>query len=232
MLPWAAAGPRTLRAVGPRASRHGRPTAQSCSAASRHPAPADLRAACRRWANLTRTRGSPTDGDPGAQPAAPCRPGGPAWPPPTRLRRRRPGSWPTPPPPSAACASLDSGSRWAGRGSGGGMTCPPCLSRAVAARALHGLTGMDNVDPDARHTDAGPSHRTPDSGHRTSDTERRTPDGHRTGGRWTRAGRRTLDGRTLHMPTLTEDADRGDPGTVASGHPGTTMPLGRRAVSL
>jgi hypothetical protein len=89
------------------------------------------------------------------------------------------------------------------------------------------------VDTDAGHrvldTDTG--YWTPDIGDRTH--------GHRTRGRWTDTGRRTLDGRTpdtptltQDTPTLTQDADRATKAQWASGHPGTTTPLGRRTVLL
>jgi hypothetical protein len=56
-----------LSAQGPPGA--GDPRPRSWSASRRHHAPDDLRAACRMWGNVTRTR-SPTDGDPRAQPAS------------------------------------------------------------------------------------------------------------------------------------------------------------------
>jgi hypothetical protein len=70
--------------------------------------------------------------------------------------------------------------------------------------------------------DAHTGHRTPDIG--------RADTGHRTRGRWTRTGRRTLDRRTPDTQTLTQDADRATKARWASGYYGTAGTANRVAV--
>src|SRR5215218_3147388 len=67
---------------------------------------------------------------------------------------------------------------------------------------LHELTGADDVDTDARRTDAGRSHWALGTGH------------------W------TPDGRTRDTRTPTLDADRARKSRPASGHPGTATRAG------
>jgi hypothetical protein len=69
--------------------------------------------------------------------------------------------------------------------------------------------------------DTGHRTRTPGTGHRTSDTRRADT---RTRGRWTPTGRRSLDGRTLDMWTLTETRT-GRPRD--GGHPDILVPRRR-----
>jgi hypothetical protein len=115
----------------------------------------------------------------------------------------------------------------------GSSSYQPGLSRGVWLAAAPTRSTNSPVRTTRMRTRMyGRSHWTPgtDTGHWTPDIGQQTADtGRADAGHLPDAG---PDGRTLDTRTLTEDADRATKTQWASGHPGTTTPLGRRTVLL
>jgi hypothetical protein len=167
-------------------------------------APADLRAACHRWANL---RACLPTGDPRAQPAALRRPGSQT----SHRQRVSRGDGRAPVADTVGPRRSDLSDP---------CSCPPHPRAPPTRRRGQRGHGHETHRCQTHAPDTG--RRTPDTGHWTPDgrTGRRTLDRHR---------RRTLDGWTLDTPTLTEDADRVTTARWVSGRLGHHDPgCGRR----